>query len=93
MLRKYSSINSIFFPTLFYTFAKYWFFYSDKYEQVEYLGKWCKQYSGLFYEVSYAAVIIAVSIVVMFVDLVWSSKNANRVLSIFMMILSYFALF
>lgn len=59
-----------FFPTLFYTFAKYWFFYSDQYEQVEYLGKWCKQYSGLFYEVSYAAVIIAVSIVVMFVDLV-----------------------
>lgn len=81
-----------FFPTLFYTFAKYWFFYSDQYEQVEYLGKWCKQYSGLFYEVSYAAVIIAVSIVVMFVDLVWSSKNANRVLSIFMMILSYFAI-
>lgn len=81
-----------FFPTLFYTFAKYWFFYSDQYEQVEYLGKWCKQYSGLFYEVSYAAVIIAVSIVVMFVDLVWTAKETNRVLSILMMILSYFAI-
>ena len=81
-----------FFPTLFYTFAKYWFFYSDQYEQVEYLGKWCKQYSGLFYEVSYAAVIIAVSIVVMFVDLVWTAKKTNRVLSILMMILSYFAI-
>lgn len=81
-----------FLPNIFYTFAKYWFYYSNQYEQVEYLGKWCKQYSGLCYEVSYAAVIISVCIVIFFVDLVMVPKTkSNKIYSIAMISLSYFA--
>lgn len=88
----FSVLIQYFFPNVFYKFAKYWFYYSNQYEQVEYLGKWCKQYSGLFYEVSYAAVIISVCIVIYFVDLMIIPKKSNKMFSMFMISLSYIAI-
>lgn len=88
----FSVLIQYFFPNVFYKFAKYWFYYSNQYDQVEYLGKWCKQYSGLFYEVSYAAVIISICIVIYFVDLMITPKKSSKVFYMFMISLSYIAI-
>ncbi|MFQ6793943.1 MAG: O-antigen ligase family protein [Thomasclavelia sp.] len=70
-----SIIVQAFIPDVFYEFAKKWFYYSNQYEQVVYLGTYVKQYSGIFYEVSFSAVILAVGILIQYIDIIYIKKN------------------
>lgn len=80
-----------YFPTLFYKFAKLWFFYSNQFDLVYSLGEISHQYSGIFYEVSFSAVILAVGIGAFFADIIINHKSYTR--NIILLVILYYAVF
>lgn len=62
-------------PFLFDKFARNWFFYSNQYEMASQLALVAHQYSGLFYEVSVAAVILAVGYAVFFSEIIVNNRK------------------
>lgn len=70
-----SILVQVFMPEAFYRFAKNWFYYSNQYDQVVYLGTYVKQYSGIFYEVSFSAIILAIGILIQYVEMIYEEKN------------------
>lgn len=86
-----SIITQAFFPTIFYKIAKIWFFYSNQYDMVYKTDIFSHHYSGLMYEVSYSAVILAIGICIFFAELM--TKKNNKIINIFFIIVAYFAIY
>lgn len=86
-----SIIVQVYLPTLFYQFAKYWFFFSNQLEQVQLLDKISHKYTGLMYEVSFSAVILSLGIVALYAELITSNKK--RCLKIVLIILLYYTIY
>lgn len=79
-------------PDFYYSFAKKWFFYSNQYEQVVYLGQYCKKLSGLFYEVSFSALILSIGIILYTVELFENRKKIKYILNVCLILISYYAI-
>lgn len=86
-----SIIVQVFIPSVFYKFARVWFFYSNQYDMVYRTESISHHYSGLMYEVSYSAVVLAIGICIFFADVM--TKQKGRLLNICLIIAAYFAIF
>ena len=80
-------------PDLFYPIAKKWFFYSDQYEFVRYAGTYSKQFSGLCYEVSFAALVCAIGITICFVDFLFTPIKKKRIYNLILILIAYYSIF
>lgn len=65
------------FPSIFYEFAKYYYYYSNQYEMVYEAGNIAHKYSGLIYEVSFAAFILSIGFACYFSEVI---KRKQKVL-------------
>lgn len=77
-------------PLLFDRFARVWFFYSNQYETASQLALVAHQYSGLFYEVSVAAVILTVGYAIIFSEII--VNNRKVLLNVFLCLLIFAAI-
>ena len=80
-------------PEVFYPIAQKWFFYSDQYEFVRYAGTYSKQFSGLCYEVSFAAIVCSIGIIIYFAELLFSPNKKGRTFNIICIFISYYSIF
>lgn len=80
-------------PDLFYPIAQKCFFYSDQYEFVRYAGTYNKQFSGLCYEVSFAAVVCSIGITICFVEFLFNSSKKKRITNMFFILIAYYSIF
>lgn len=79
-------------PDIFYAIAKVWYFYSDQFDFVKYAGVYSKQYSGLCYEVSYAAIVCSIGIVICFVEFLFAQKNKIKIINLLSIAIGYYAI-
>lgn len=79
-------------PSIYYPFAQKWFFYSNQYQQVTYLGQYCKQLSGLFYEVSFAAFVLSIGIVFCAVEMFEKCNKLKVCINFCIIFISYYAI-
>ena len=75
-------------PTFFYAFAVKWFFYSNQYDIMLHLGNGCHQYAGLFYEVSFSALILSIGCIICFTEL--NFNKCGRIKNLLMIMLMYY---
>ena len=80
-------------PDLFYPIAQKWFFYSDQYEFVRYAGTYSKQFSGLCYEVSFAAIVCAIGITICFVEFLFTPSKRKRITNLIFILIAYYSIF
>lgn len=78
-------------PGFYYPFAQKWFFYSNQYEQVVYMGQYVKQFSGLFYEVSFSALILSFGIIIYVIEMFEEVKKSRKIVNFIVALLSYYA--
>lgn len=82
IIEGFSIMTQYYAPSIFYSFAQKWFFYSNQYDQVVYLGQYCKQYSGIFYEVSFAALILSFGIIIIAVEMFEELKVSRKIFNL-----------
>ncbi len=76
-------------PAVFYFLADKWFFYSNQYEVLLHLGIECHQYSGLFYEVSFSALILSLGCIICFVEMIY--RKFGRIQNLMFIMAMYYA--
>lgn len=85
-----SIIIQKFYPYEFDLFAKKWFFYSNQYYQSSNLSLISHQYSGLFAEVSYSAVVLAIGYVISLCEL--ATQRKKSILNVVLLIMFFIAI-
>ncbi len=90
LILAFSVFVQAFLPSLFYPFARIWFYYSNQYDILYNLGVVCHQYSGLFYEVSQAGFILSIGCVICFIQAYY--KDKNRITDFIYFAILFFAL-
>ena len=78
------------FPNIFYSIARYWYYYSNQYDLVYRTHMISHQCSGLFYEVSFSAFFLGLGISITFIESLFL-KN-KRVQNIVLSVLLYGAI-
>lgn len=84
-----SVLLQVYIPTVFYAFASRWFFYSNQYDMLLHLGIGCHQYSGLFYEVSFSALVLSLGCIICFVEC--SINKSEWIKNSFFIAIMYYA--
>ncbi|MDU4892216.1 MAG: O-antigen ligase family protein [Clostridium sp.] len=77
-------------PDLFYKFAQKYYFYSNQYEMVYNSGMIAHKYSGLIYEVSFAAFVLSIGFACYFSDMI--CKKVKTKWSMLALMYIYFAI-
>lgn len=65
-------------PEIFYKFASHYYYYSNQFEMVFIMGNISHKYSGLIYEVSFAAFVLSIGFACYFSDLI-NNKSKRMV--------------
>lgn len=92
ILDTFSILIQYYVPNFYYPFAQKWFFYSNQYEQVVYMGQYVKQFSGFFYEVSFSALILSFGIIMCVVEMFEELKKSKKIFNLIVALLSYYAI-
>ena len=90
-----SILLQVYYPQLFYSIARYWFFWASQYQSVYIAAIGSHNFSGLFTEVSLSGFYLSVSFGIIFIRLLTNYDNgkaAKKILYIVMLAIYYMAL-
>lgn len=79
-------------PDVFYPIAKTWFFYSDQFDFVSHAGQYSKQFSGLCYEVSFAAIVCSLGIIIRFVSMLFDNGKSRKIIDVLLIAMSFYSI-